>query len=159
MDAKLKSLITELGQKLQYKKRTLAVAESCTGGGISHAITDIAGSSLWFDCGFVTYSNQSKINMLGLNPKTLEDFGAVSENTALEMVQGALKKSQVDIAIAVTGIAGPSGGSSDKPIGTVFIAWQNKNSPAVVKQYLFEGNREAIRQQVIVHALKGVKIP
>ena len=159
METELSALITELGVRLQYKKQTLAVAESCTGGGISQAITHIAGGSQWFECGFVTYSNRSKINMLGLNPKTLNDFGAVSQNTALEMVAGVLNKSQVNTAIAVTGIAGPTGGSEDKPVGTVFIAWQNKNSPAMVKKYLFKGNREVIRQQVIVHALKGVKIP
>ncbi|MCK4492884.1 MAG: CinA family protein, partial [Methylococcales bacterium] len=145
VDIELKSLIIDLGQQLQAKKRTLAVAESCTGGGISQAITHITGCSQWFDCGFVTYSNRSKINMLGLNSKTLNDFGAVSQNTALEMVGCVLNKSQVNTAIAVTGIAGPEGGRDDKPVGTVFIAWQNQNSPAVVKKYLFNGNRESIR--------------
>ncbi|MCK5729281.1 MAG: CinA family protein [Methylococcales bacterium] len=159
VDIELKSLITELGQTLQANNLVLSVAESCTGGGISEAITAIAGSSHWFDCGFVSYSNQSKIKMLAVKPKTLEIFGAVSDKTALEMVAGVLKKSQADSAVAVTGIAGPAGGNVDKPIGTIFIAWQSQNSTAIVKRYLFKGDRDEIRQQVIVQALKGVKIP
>jgi len=147
------TLATELGRKLQQQRLMLAVAESCTGGGIAHVITEIAGSSHWFERGFVTYSNESKIEMLGVNQQTLDIFGAVSANIALEMVSGVLKNSHADYAISVTGIAGPSGGSKEKPVGTVFIAWQHKNSPAIVKKYLFKGDRLQIRQQAIEQAL------
>jgi len=153
MEIQLITLATELGKRLQQQGSMLAVAESCTGGGISQVITEVAGSSEWFERGFVTYSNHSKIEMLGVKQHTLVKFGAVSANTALEMVAGVLKNSHSDYAISVTGIAGPTGGSKEKPVGTVFIAWQYKNSPAVVKKYLFKGDRLQIRQQAIEQAL------
>ncbi|MDQ7091476.1 MAG: CinA family protein [Methylococcales bacterium] len=156
MDQKLIILAAELGKKLQQQTLTLAVAESCTGGGISQVITEIAGSSHWFDRGFITYSNRAKIDMLGVSETTLNQSGAVSEETALEMVAGVLKYSPVDWAISVTGVAGPDGGSEEKPVGTVFIAWQTKTTDPLVKHYLFKGDRHQIRQQVIVKALEGV---
>ena len=153
METQLIPLAIALGKRLQQQGSMLAVAESCTGGGIAQVITEIAGSSHWFERGFVTYSNDSKIEMLGVNQQTLEQFGAVSANTALEMVSGVLKNSHADYAISVTGIAGPTGGSKEKPVGTVFIAWQAKNSQAIVKEYLFKGDRLQIRQQAIAQAL------
>lgn len=153
METQLITLATQLGKWLQQQGSMLAVAESCTGGGIAQVMTEIAGASQWFERGVVTYSNASKIEMLGVNQETLEQFGAVSANTALEMVAGVLKNSHADYAISVTGIAGPTGGSKEKPVGTVFIAWQGKNTPAVVKKYLFKGNRLQIRQQAIEQAL------
>lgn len=154
METTFIKLATELGKKLQQQGLTLAVAESCTGGGISHIMTEIAGSSQWFDRGFITYSDCAKIEMLGVCQQTLEQFGAVDAHTALEMVQGVLKNSHANCAIAVTGIAGPGGGSVEKPVGTVFIAWHNKNTEPVIRQYMFTGNRQQIRQQSIVQALK-----
>ncbi len=154
MEIKLISLVSNLGKKLQQQGLMIAVAESCTGGGIAQVLTEIAGSSQWFERGFITYSNHSKIEMLGVNQHTLEQFGAVSAKTALEMVEGVLTNSLANYAISVTGIAGPSGGSLEKPVGTVFIAWQYKNSLARVRKYLFKGSRQQIRQQAIIEALK-----
>lgn len=156
MENELTNLATESGQELQRKGFILAVAESCTGGGIAQTITEIAGSSKWFDRGFITYSNQAKEQMLGVNPKTLKQWGAVSAETALEMAQGVLENSDADCAISVTGIAGPDGGSVEKPVGTVFIGWKLKNTDAKVKKYLFKGNRHEIRQQAILSSLKGL---
>lgn len=133
--------------KLKEKQLKLATAESCTGGLIAAMVTSIAGSSEIFDRGFVTYSNQSKMDMLGVQPQTLEKYGAVSAQTAEEMVAGALENSLADIAISVTGVAGPGGGSPDKPVGTVYIGvgtkdWQT--SEAI--KYQFEGTRTRIRE-------------
>lgn len=147
-------LAQTLGYCLQKHSLQLVVAESCTGGGIAAAITDIAGSSAWFERGFVTYSNSSKQDLLGVHTATLTQYGAVSLETALEMAQGALKNSSADLAIAVTGIAGPGGGSVDKPIGTVFIAWQFKNQQPDGTRLQLDGDRTAIRQQVIEFCLK-----
>jgi len=143
-----------LGRQLGLRGWKLAVAESCTGGGIAHAVTDISGSSAWFDRGFVTYSNQSKIDMLGVKVQTLESFGAVSKQTALEMAEGTLMHSEADMALAVTGIAGPSGGSADKPVGTVFVAWIVKNFTAECTHLRLSGNRQEIRQQAIDYCLE-----
>jgi len=154
MDAELLALATQLGQHLQANGKMIATAESCTGGGIAQIITEIAGSSKWFDRGFVTYSNLSKVQMLAVNPATLDTFGAVSEQTALEMVRGALLYSAADCAIAVTGIAGPDGGSLEKPVGTVFIARCYKHETANVIRKQFVGNRHQIRTQTIKTALE-----
>lgn len=134
--------------------KTIAVAESCTGGLIAAALTEIPGSSAWFDRGFVTYSNAAKMEMLGVSPVTLELSGAVSSATALEMVNGVLSHSRADYAIAVTGIAGPSGGSDAKPVGTVFIAWGFKGLAAYCEQYLFTGDRHSVRVQTAAQALQ-----
>lgn len=147
-------LAEKLGQHLQAFGLRLVLAESCTGGGIAQAVTDVSGSSAWFDRGFVTYSNAAKIEMLGVQQSTLEEHGAVSEATALEMVSGALRYSHAELAFAVTGIAGPEGGSAAKPVGTVFIAWQMRNQGAHCVKKLFTGDRISVRQQVIVYCLQ-----
>jgi PncC family amidohydrolase len=146
-------MIESLNELLRSKKLKLTAAESCTGGLISAAITEIAGSSDIFDRGFVTYSNEAKIAMLDVSPITLETYGAVSEQTADEMVKGALKNSLADVAISVTGIAGPSGGSDDKPVGLVFIGVANKNGTKVFK-HIFKGNRSEVRQQTVEKAFQ-----
>lgn len=148
-------LIAEaLGTRLKAQNVCLALAESCTGGGVAKAITDVPGSSAWFDRGFVTYSNQAKVEMLGVNPQTLARVGAVSEETALEMAAGALTHSHADWALAVTGIAGPDGGTIEKPVGTVFIAWQQRQAAGTCVQKLFQGDRHAVRQQVTLFCLQ-----
>lgn len=154
MDNELLILAEQLGLRLKANGKMVAIAESCTGGGIAQVITEIAGSSAWFDRGFVTYSNSSKVQMLAVNPATLEKFGAVSEQTALEMVAGALAHSIADCAVAVTGIAGPDGGSLEKPVGTVFIARCYKQQAAeVIRKYYF-GSRHQIRTQTVKTALE-----
>ncbi|MEI6707592.1 MAG: CinA family protein [Methylococcales bacterium] len=156
MDAELIALATQLGLHLTANGNMIATAESCTGGGIAHTLTEISGSSRWFDRGFVTYSNLSKVQMLAVKPATLEKYGAVSAEVALEMVRGALLYSTADCAVAVTGIAGPDGGSVEKPIGTVFIAWCYRNETATVIKHHFSGNRQQIRTQTIKTALEGL---
>ncbi len=155
MAAELVALATQLGQCLTANGRMIATAESCTGGGIAQIITEISGSSVWFDRGFVTYSNLSKVQMLAVNPVTLEKYGAVSEQVSVEMVMGALAHSTADCAVAVTGIAGPEGGSLEKPVGTVFIAWCYKNQTAKVIRKHYLGNRHQIRTQTVKTALEG----
>jgi nicotinamide-nucleotide amidase len=147
-------LAETLGNQLNLHHWQLAAAESCTGGGICQALTDIPGSSNWFDRGFVTYSNAAKISMLGVGQETLERYGAVSRETALEMVSGVLTHCKADLAIAVTGIAGPSGGTPEKPVGTVFIAWQQRGQAGRCVKHLFAGDRQAVRQQVIQFCLQ-----
>ena len=149
----LLGLPESLGKKLQAQGLKIAAAESCTGGGVCQLITEVAGSSQWFDRGFITYSNQSKIEILGVKAETLERYGAVSAEVALEMAQGALDNSDADCAIAITGIAGPSGGSLDKPVGTVFIAQIIKNQACECNKYLFDGDRLKIREQAMFYAL------
>lgn len=134
----------------------LATAESCTGGGVASAVTEIAGSSAWFDRGFVTYANQAKVEMLGVSPDTIARFGAVSEATVREMVAGALLHSQAQIALAVTGIAGPGGGSVEKPVGTVWFAWGIKGEVSIARLHQLAGNRAEIRIQATRIALQGV---
>ncbi len=156
MDHELFTLAQFVGQALQAQQKLLVTAESCTGGFIAQALTDVPGSSLWFDRGFVTYSNAAKIQMLGVKPETLEHYGAVSAQTAIEMVTGALLHSDADVAIAVTGVAGPSGGTEEKPVGTVFIAWASQATGYKVIQEGLSGDRQAIRRQTVALALKGL---
>ncbi|MEI6542033.1 MAG: CinA family protein [Methylococcales bacterium] len=158
MDNELFEISQQLGKLLQSKDKKISTAESCTGGWISQIITDVPGSSAWFDRGFVTYSNAAKMQMLGVKPETLDAFGAVSAQTATEMANGALQNSDADCAIAVTGIAGPTGGTIKKPVGTVFIAWAYKNQETKVIKKELTGNRFEIRQQSVKLALKGIKI-
>jgi nicotinamide-nucleotide amidase len=146
-------LAFDVGAALKARSWLLVTAESCTGGGISEAITRIAGSSQWFDRGFVTYSNHAKQEMLGVSAQTILQFGAVSEETAREMVRGALERSRAQIAVGVTGVAGPSGGSVLKPVGTVCIAWMLKDSPPSAKTFHFDGGRDEVRHQTIIVAL------
>jgi len=151
----MESLAKQVGQFLLEKGWKLVIAESCTGGGLGEQITSISGSSKWFDRGFITYSNQAKIEMLGVSPQTLEENGAVSEETVLEMAAGALKQSSAQLSIAISGIAGPDGGTPDKPVGTVWIGWATaKNARA--EKYLLNGDRQAIRRQAIEISLKGI---
>ncbi len=146
-------MVEKLNNLLRSKKLKLVTAESCTGGLIPAAITEIAGSSDIFDRGFVTYSNEAKIAMLGVSPKTLESYGAVSKQTATEMCQGALKYSLADMAISVTGIAGPSGGTPEKPVGLVYIGIASKKETRIFK-HIFKGNRNEVRKQTVEAALQ-----
>jgi len=156
MTTKLRSLAEKIGVSLQAQNFLLATAESCTGGGLSYAITAIPGSSDWFDRGFVTYSNAAKIDMLGVEANTLGQYGAVSMEAAREMAEGALLNSLADVSIAVTGIAGPDGGTEEKPVGTVWIAWSKRAASTVTQVFLFKGDRGKIREQTMVEALAGL---
>ncbi|TRZ92623.1 MAG: CinA family protein [Rhodocyclaceae bacterium] len=156
MDADLVVLSEAVGAACHPRRLLLATAESCTGGWTAQVITHTAGSSAWFERGFVTYSNQAKVELLGVRPETLENFGAVSEETVVEMAAGALKNSNALISLAITGIAGPTGGSPGKPVGTVCFAWCRVGEAASAETSVFEGNREAIRRQAVVHALRGL---
>lgn len=151
MDREL--LISNLSQLLKSKQLKLTTAESCTGGGLAYALTSLPGSSDWFERGFVTYSNISKGEMLGVLTTTLNDFGAVSEEIAREMALGALEFSTAQISVAITGIAGPTGGTDAKPVGTVWIACSN-GEHTESQGYLFSGDRESIRNQSILAALE-----
>ena len=146
----------QVGEALLEKGWALSCAESCTGGGIAAAVTDIAGSSQWFDRGFVTYSNQAKQDMLGVASETLESHGAVSEQTVREMVAGALSRSEAQVSVAVSGIAGPGGGTDEKPVGTVYIAWQVEGREPVVRTEHFGGDRASVREQTVRSALQGL---
>lgn len=148
-------IAAELGKRLKAARRVLVTAESCTGGWAAQAVTAIAGSSDWFDRGFVTYSNDAKREMLGVGAETLARHGAVSEQAALEMACGALARSRASVALAITGIAGPAGGSAAKPVGTVCFAWA-AGSATRSETVLFPGDREAVRRQSVIHALRGV---
>ncbi|MDE2598708.1 MAG: nicotinamide-nucleotide amidase [Rhodocyclaceae bacterium] len=156
MDARLAALSQAVGKALAERGLMLATAESCTGGWVAEVVTDTAGSSGWFDRGFVTYSNQAKTDMLGVRTDTLLGFGAVSEETAREMAAGAIEHSRADWAISITGIAGPGGGSSAKPVGTVCFGWCRRGGTPGSETMLFNGERRTIRQQAVVHALEGL---
>ncbi len=156
MDTALEDLSRKLGKTLGERGLTLVTAESCTGGWVAELVTDTAGSSAWFDRGFVTYSNQSKTDMLGVLSDTVTRFGAVSEETAREMAAGALVNSNADWAISITGIAGPGGGSSGKPVGTVCFGWCQRGVEPTSVCLHFAGGRREVRQQAVVHAIQGV---
>ena len=134
----------------------LATAESCTGGGIAQLMTSLPGSSQWFERGFVTYSNDSKREMLEVANDILENYGAVSEECAVAMAKGAVNQSHADFALSVTGIAGPDGGSIDKPVGTVCFGWSQRNAETLSARVVFDGDREQVRQQTIVMAIQGL---
>ena len=155
-DAHIEKLTQHVADFLIDKKLLLVTAESCTGGWIAKCCTDLNGSSTWFDRGFITYSNQAKQDLLGVSEPTLNAFGAVSEQTAIEMAIGAIDFSQANISIAVTGIAGPTGGSEQKPVGTVWLAWALKNGPITSALHRFSGDRESIRRQAVSAALEGI---
>ncbi|MFA5984270.1 MAG: nicotinamide-nucleotide amidohydrolase family protein [Methylococcaceae bacterium] len=154
MDAELIELAGGLGRKLAALGAKIAVAESCTGGLIAQGITEIAGCSAWFDRGFITYSNTAKIQMLDVKLNTLESYGAVSAEIAQEMALGAIIKSEVDFSLAVTGIAGPGGGSKEKPVGTVYVAWAQKGGDCVWRKLNLIGDRHSIRLQTAKIALQ-----
>lgn len=152
----VQELAQVLGEKLSQADLIASCAESCTGGGVAYAITEISGSSQWFERGFVTYSNEAKIQMLGVEKSVLDKYGAVSEEVVLQMSQGAIKNSDADIAVAISGIAGPTGGCAQKPIGTVCFSWYNTHGTEKTATYLFVGDRSAIRTQAIRVALLGL---
>lgn len=157
--ARIERLAVELGQGLTANSMVLATAESCTAGGVAFAVTMVPGASNWFDRGFVTYSNDAKVQQLGVSPAYLRDFGAVSEPVARQMALGALTHSAAQIAVAVTGIAGPDGATSDKPVGTVCFGWAIRRDPGAAPWVQtatrrFDGDRAAVRTQSIVAALE-----
>ncbi|MFA6015528.1 MAG: nicotinamide-nucleotide amidase [Gallionellaceae bacterium] len=148
-------LARQVGEALNTRGMLLATAESCTGGGVAQAVTEIAGSSAWFERGFVTYANLAKVEMLGVSQTTLSEHGAVSEATVREMAMGALRHSHADIAVAVSGVAGPGGGSPQKPVGTVWLAWAVRAGEVRAQLYQFRGNRAEVREQAVRIALQG----
>jgi nicotinamide-nucleotide amidase len=151
----LSSLSRKAGKELKKKGRVLVTAESCTGGWVAQAVTSVAGSSEWFDRGYVTYSNAAKREALGVRAATLARFGAVSEQTAREMARGALRRSRGTVAVSVTGIAGPGGATPGKPVGTVCFGWaQGRRIRSETRR--FKGGRANVRRQSVVHALRGV---
>ena len=152
----LEILAEKIGCALLERGEWLALAESCTGGWVAQTVTAIAGSSTWFDRGFVTYSNAAKVDMLGVPESTLERHGAVSEATARAMAQGALAHSRADWALGITGIAGPGGSSPGKPVGTVCFAWATKDGGCEAQTCQFNGDRAAVREQSVRHALQGL---
>jgi len=156
-DVTLQALAAEVGQKLKAAGLMLATAESCTGGWIAKAMTDTAGSSAWFERGFITYSNEAKAAMLGVRQPTLAAHGAVSEEVVREMAAGAANWSQARVAVAVSGIAGPDGGTAEKPVGTVWIAWRWADGRVEAKHYLFQGDRGSVRFQASLTALEGLR--
>jgi nicotinamide-nucleotide amidase len=146
----------DMGRVARRRNVMIATAESCTGGGVAAAITRISGSAKWFDRGFVTYHNLAKQQMLGVREATLHRYGAVSEAVARQMAAGALRRSQADIAVSVTGIAGPTGGTKDKPVGTVWFAWAAKGNPVQARMFRFKGDRYEVRRQTVAVALQGI---
>ena len=156
MDKKIAVLAGEVAALLTEQKLTLAVAESCTGGGLCQALTDIPGSSNWFDRGFISYSNQAKIDMLKVSPTLLEQNGAVSFEAARAMVEGVHEHSQAELAIAITGIAGPDGGTAEKPVGTVFFGIGQKGQAVKIDKRRFKGGREEVRARSVEFVLKAL---
>ncbi|MBE0483690.1 MAG: CinA family protein [Bacterioplanes sp.] len=155
MTPELQPIITALADILQGRNWRVVTAESCTGGGIANAMTDLAGSSAWFECGFVTYSNEAKVRYLGVPITIIEQHGAVSEATVRAMVIGAVNNSLGDVAVAVSGIAGPGGGSSDKPVGTVWFAWGTAEHQ-IVECCHFPGGRQQVRALAVAHGIQGL---
>ena len=149
-------LARRLGAACKLRGVNVATAESCTGGGVAQAITRIAGSSDWFERGFVTYSNVAKKEMLGVSGATLEAHGAVSEAVAREMASGAIARSTADVSVAITGIAGPGGGTREKPVGLVWFAWTHRGGAVQCRRFVLPGDREAVRRQSVAIALQGL---
>ncbi|MCP4596053.1 CinA family protein [Neptuniibacter sp.] len=152
----MNEIVYRIAEGLTKRSYYLAVAESCTGGWIAQEMTAVAGSSEWFDCGFVTYSNESKQRMLGVAHNTLEQNGAVSQAVVAEMAEGVLSNSRASIGVATSGIAGPGGGSNDKPVGTVWFAWAEEGKATRTEKMIFSGDRESVRKQAVSHALQGI---
>jgi len=152
----LNSIIAKFAVLASKHKLMMATAESCTGGLIAKTATDLGGSSEWFSRGIVTYSNAAKQELLAVSGKTLEQFGAVSEQTVIEMVDGLLTSDDVDIGVAVSGIAGPGGGTKEKPVGTVWIGWKFKQNTAFARCFQFDGDRQEIRLQACAAAISGL---
>ena len=160
MDKILILALSEHGNKLASllldKGWMLAAAESCTGGWLAKVCTDMAGCSGWFERGFVTYTNEAKQEMLGVTAETLQAHGAVSEATVAEMATGALANSRAQISVAISGIAGPGGGTAEKPVGTVCFGWAVTDGETTTERCQFDGDRETVRAQAVIHALKGL---
>lgn len=156
MDAELFKLAERLGHDLKQAGRSLVTAESCTGGGLGAVLTGVPGSSLWYDRGFIVYSNMAKREMLGVKTDILARYGAVSEQTARAMAEGALEASHADLAVAITGIAGPSGGTPEKPVGTVCLAWMARKGAPETRTERFTGDRETVRRASIETAINGL---
>lgn len=156
MDAELYEVAGRVGDALRARSLAMATAESCTGGWIGQAVTMVPGSSRWYDRGFVTYTNEAKQEMLGVSAETLKKSGAVSEATVKEMALGALRSSRAQVAVAVSGVAGPDGGSPKKPVGTVCIAWCRVGEQPFARTQRFQGDRDAVRRQTVIVALEGV---
>lgn len=156
MNNQVSALSVQLGALLLNRQYTVSCAESCTGGGIASAITDVAGSSQWFHAGLVTYANEAKKQFLNVSETSLADEGAVSEVVVREMVRGVLDITGADVAVSVSGIAGPEGGSEDKPVGTVYFAWAIRNGVEITACYHFEGTRAQVREAAIERALQGL---
>ena len=153
MDAQLETLSRLVGDHLAARGWRLATAESCTGGWVAEVVTATAGSSGWFDCGFITYSNDAKCALLGVSPMTLARHGAVSEPTTAAMVRGTLERAEADLALSISGIAGPGGGSADKPVGTVCFGWGRTGESPQTATCRFDGDRESVRRQAVIFAL------
>ncbi|MGO1071616.1 CinA family protein [Lysobacter sp. CA199] len=156
-DTALQHLAQQIGEAARLNHHMLVTAESCTGGWIAKTLTDIAGSSGWFECGLVAYSYEAKQALLSVRPQTLEQHGAVSRETVIEMVSGALANTGATVAVAVTGIAGPGGGTDDKPVGTVWIAWKRRGGYPRAEVFHFDGDRESVRRQSVAAALLGMQ--
>lgn len=150
----MEAVAQQVADYLSSNKLVIATAESCTGGLVAKLLTDVAGSSQWFERGYVTYSNQAKIEMLGVSELCLTQFGAVSSETVEAMVSGVLNKTNVDAALSISGIAGPSGGSADKPVGLVYFAWLLRDRDVKIEKRCFTGNREEIRYDAAIYALR-----
>jgi len=153
-DEQLQQLSHRIGEQLKRRQATVTAAESCTGGWIAKVFTDISGSSTWFERGFVTYSNEAKQQMVGVQDTTLQQHGAVSEQTVREMATGAAKAAAAEYAIAVSGIAGPEGGTPDKPVGTVWFAIVGPEGRVLAQRQIFAGDRDAVRRQSVAWALQ-----
>lgn len=148
-------LIThELGQLCLKKSLKIVTAESCTGGGVAYELTSVPGSSQWFERGFVTYSDMAKMELLGVQEKSILNYGAVSRTVAKEMAEGAIKNSRADVSLAITGIAGPKGGNKEKPIGTCWFGWAGANFETQGKHTIFQGDRNLVRLQAMIFSLK-----
>jgi len=159
LDPELYELSARVGQKLRAAERRIATAESCTAGWVAKALTDIPGSSQWFECGYVTYSDAAKRRDLGVGARTLASFGAVSEQTVREMAEGVLRVSGANVGLSVSGIAGPDGGSVAKPVGTVWFCAAARAAELIdiiAEQKFFDGDRNSIRSQAVRHALRMI---
>lgn len=156
-DVSLQALAAEVGRRLKSAGLKLATAESCTGGWIGKVLTDVAGSSTWFERGFITYSDEAKASMLGVRQGTLAQHGAVSEPTVREMAEGAAHWSRAQVAVAVSGIAGPDGGTEEKPVGTVWVGWRWADGRVTARHFLFRGDRASVRVQAVLAALEGLR--
>ena len=156
-DSELMQLSEQVGLALKARGATVTTAESCTGGWVAKVITDIAGSSAWFERGFVTYSNEAKAQMIGVREETLAQHGAVSEPVVVEMAIGALKAARADYAVSISGIAGPDGGSAEKPVGTVWVAFASASGEGITRRECFSGDRDAVRRQATAYALQTLR--